>query len=112
MVDRSVVESVQCYLNELVKQGIPVQHGVIFGSQVGTSANSWSDIDLMVVSPTFDAERKREAIGLLWRVAARVDSRIEPIAVGERQWEEDDSNPIIEVARREGEKVAIPEGVL
>jgi hypothetical protein len=35
------------------------------------------------------------------------DSRIEPIAVGERQWLEDDANPLIEIARREGQIVTI-----
>jgi hypothetical protein len=35
-------------------------------------------------------------------VAARTDSRIEPVAVGQRQFEEDDSSALIEIARREG----------
>jgi len=41
-------------------------------------------------------------------VAARTDSRIEPIPCGERQWIEDDVTPIIEIARREGVQV-LPE---
>jgi hypothetical protein len=32
-----------------------------------------------------------------------VDSRIEPIPCGSRQWREDDSSVIIETARKEGE---------
>jgi hypothetical protein len=46
---------------------------------------------------------------LLWRSAARTDSRIEPIAVGEYQFVEDDSSAIIEIARREGQSVRIEE---
>jgi hypothetical protein len=42
---------------------------------------------------------------LLWRVAARTDSRIEPIPCGERQWVEDRSSAILEIARREGQVV-------
>ncbi len=38
-------------------------------------------------------------------VAARTDSRIEPITCGSRQWREDDSSAILEIARREGEKL-------
>jgi hypothetical protein len=45
----------------------------------------------------------RTFINLLWRIAARVDSRIEPIPCGSRQWREDDSSAVIEIARREGE---------
>jgi hypothetical protein len=36
------------------------------------------------------------------RNAARTDSRIEPVPVGQRQYEEDDSSAILEIARREG----------
>ena len=66
-------------------------------------AREWSDIDLIVVSPRFDDIEGRSFINLLWRIAARVDSRIEPLACGSRQWREDDSSAILEIARREGE---------
>jgi predicted nucleotidyltransferase len=78
------------------------EFGVIFGSQVTGKTHEWSDIDLMVISPMFDESRTYESIGRLWRAAARVDSRIEPIACGARQWREDDGTPIIEVVRQEG----------
>jgi predicted nucleotidyltransferase len=90
-----------------MEQGIPIHQGVIFGSQVSGQAHIWSDIDLLVISPQFDGERKREDVNLLWRVAARTDSRIEPIAVGQRQFAEDDSSAIIEIARREGQIVSL-----
>lgn len=101
----SIERVVQKYLQALVEQEIPVSFGVIFGSQVSGQQHNWSDIDLLVISPQFDGERKREDVNLLWRVAARTDSRIEPIAVGEHQFEEDDSSAIIEIARREGQVV-------
>ncbi len=79
--------------------------GVIFGSYAVGHPHQWSDIDLVVVSPTFDGTFSRDAINSLWRVAARTDSRIEPIPCGERQWVEDEVTPIIKVARREGVQV-------
>ena len=81
--------------------------GVVFGSQATGKADEWSDIDLLVVSPRFDGQRDRRDVDLLWRLAARVDSRIEPIPCGERQWHEDDSSAIIEIARREGEHITL-----
>lgn len=105
MVDDAIVRTVRRYLRELTKRGIPTQYGVVFGSQVNGQPDRWSDIDLLVVSPRFDEKLRREDVDLLWRVAARTDSRIEPIAVGQTQFEEDDSSAIIEIARREGEKV-------
>ena len=81
--------------------------GVIFGSQARGNATKWSDIDLLVVSPEFDMSRDRKKIDGLWHITARTDSRIEPIACGEKQWMEDDSSAIIEIARREGEIVRL-----
>jgi len=102
MVDQSVVTSVKNYLKELVRIGVPVHRGVLFGSQVHESKDKWSDIDLIVISESYDKACRREDINLLWRTAARTDSRIEPIPVGLKRWETDDASTIIEVARREG----------
>ena len=107
MLDESVVDSVRRYLRAVHESGIPVRFGVVFGSQVSGRTDAWSDIDLVVVSPLFDERRDRRQIGALWRLSARVDSRVEPIPCGERQWETDDSSAIIEIARREGERIAL-----
>jgi predicted nucleotidyltransferase len=106
MVDESVVNAVRAYLRKLQDHGLFVCFGVIFGSQARGEAGPWSDIDLLVVSPRFDAMRDREDINTLWRIAARTDSRIEPLPCGERQWQEDDSSAIVEIARREGQRIS------
>lgn len=103
MLKPDVLTSVQRYVSLLRNEGIEVEFVVVFGSQSKGNAHEWSDIDLLVVSPQFDSMRDRSLLNLLWRMTARVDSRIEPIPCGSRQWREDDSNTIIEVARREGE---------
>jgi predicted nucleotidyltransferase len=107
MVDQSVVNGVQRYLQALKAHGFTVCFGVIFGSQSRGNATLWSDIDLLVVSPRFDGPRNRRDVDLLWRIAARIENRIEPIPCGEKQWDEDDSSAIIEIARREGERIAM-----
>ena len=109
MVDQSVVDVVRSYLQSLRQVGVAVRFGVIFGSYAVGRAGPWSDIDLLVVSPRFDGPRTRQDVNLLWRQAARIDSRIEPVACGESQWREDDSSAIIEIARREGTQIAVDE---
>ena len=109
MVAESIAIIVREYLENLRQQDIPVSYGVIFGSQVHDEAEQWSDIDLLVISPCFDEERKRADINLLWHVAARTDSRIEPIPVGQQQFMTDDSSAIIEIARREGQIIPLAE---
>ena len=107
MVDPIIIESVRNYLKKVQKKGIVIRFGVVFGSQVTGQADRWSDIDLLVVSPRFDGSRDRRDIDLMWRLAARTDSRIEPIPCGERQWEDDVSSAVVEIARREGETVTL-----
>jgi predicted nucleotidyltransferase len=107
MVDESIVATVRRYLRALVDTGLPVRFGVVFGSYATGRAGEWSDIDLVVVSPSYDISCSYKDVSLLWRQAARTDSRIEPVPCGERQWREDDGSTIIEVARREGQLVEL-----
>ncbi len=109
MVNEAVVKVVKKYLEALIQHDLPVDYGIIFGSQVHGQTDKWSDIDLLVVSPQFDDEPRREDVNLLWRIAARTDNRIEPIAVGQRQFAENDSSTILEIARREGQIVSLAE---
>ena len=107
MVDESIIKSVRNYLKTINKEGIIVRFGVVFGSQVNGRADCWSDIDLLVVSPQFDGPRNRRDINLMWRLAAKTDSRIEPIPCGERQWNEDVTSAIVEIARRDGKAITL-----
>jgi uncharacterized protein len=107
MVDRTVIEVVQFYLKVVSENGIPVSFGVVYGSQARGTARPDSDIDLLVVSPHFDGKKDFDEVNKLWRLTARTDSRVEPIPVGEREWVEDDSRAIVEIARREGQVVKV-----
>ncbi|HLF73194.1 MAG TPA: nucleotidyltransferase domain-containing protein [Anaerolineales bacterium] len=109
MVAQDVVGVIQNYLRTVAKKGIPVRYGVLFGSYAKGKEHEWSDIDLLVVSPLYDKKRTYKQASKLWRIAAQTDSRIEPIPVGERQYHEDDSSVIIEVARREVQIIPIAE---
>ena len=102
MVARSIVEIVRNYLHRVSEHGIPVSYGVLFGSQARDAATEWSDIDVLVVSPHFDGTKDFDEVNKLWELTVDTDSRLEPIPVGEREWKEDDSRAIIEIARREG----------
>jgi len=106
MVDAAVLKGVKKYLETLTKSGVQVSFGVIFGSYVSGTADQLSDIDLLVVSDQYDGVVSREDVKKLWRIAARVDSRIEPIPCGKIQWQNDASNAIIEIARTQGQAVS------
>ncbi len=103
MVDESIVIVVKKYLNKLKDTGFEDCYAIIYGSYATGNSNIWSDIDVLIVSFLFDKGHNREHVNILWRTAAAIDSRIEPFPVGKRQYENDDSNAFIEIARRSGQ---------
>jgi predicted nucleotidyltransferase len=106
MVDSALLSGVRRYLRQVDRDGIPVTLGVVFGSHARGQADLWSDIDVLVVSPSFDADTTRDDVGKLWRIAAAVDSRIEPIPCGDQLWHHGSMSAVIEAARQEG--VVVP----
>ncbi len=110
MAQQSILEVILNYLQAVNQAGIRANRAVLFGSWARNEAREDSDIDLIVIAPEFDDQRDRELTDRLWELRVHTDWRIEPIACGERQWLEDDTSPIIEIARQEGEVIEfIPE---
>lgn len=109
MADKRIIRSIQNYLRAVEKKGIPVKFGVLFGSYSRDQEHEWSDIDLLVISPRYDKKWTHKDWAKLWLIAADTDVRIEPIPVGEKQYQEDDSSLIIELARREGQIIPLAE---
>jgi predicted nucleotidyltransferase len=107
MARQPVSEAIRRYIGVLNENGIPVSFAVLYGSNANGTAREDSDIDLVVVSSYFDSHRERQAVSSLWRLTVLADSRIEPVACGLKEWEEDDSRPILEIAKREGVRVHV-----
>jgi len=108
MVERTILRTIQGYLDAVRQADIHVSRAILYGSHARGDAHPDSDIDILVIAPEFDEPYNKRRVDLLWELRARSDSRIEPIPVGERQWHEDDSSAIIEIARREGEEISLP----
>jgi predicted nucleotidyltransferase len=102
MVESTVINSVRQYLAALPSVGIHARRAVLFGSFAKGQGGDYSDIDLVVIAPEFDGKREIEMVKRLWRATISADNRIEPIPCGEREWEVDQTRPILEIARREG----------
>ena len=106
MVGQSIDVVVRQYLCALTQVGIHARRAVLFGSHAKGTADEWSDIDLVVIAPELEPPTNRQLVNKLWELRATTDSRVEPIPCGEREWETDQSRPILEIARREGILVA------
>jgi len=107
MADKTIVKSIQNYLQAVKQKGIPVKYGVLFGSYARGQEHEWSDIDLLVVSPRYDKKWTHKDWAKLWLIAAHTDVRIEPIPVGEKQFENDKDSMIVIIARREGQVIPL-----
>ncbi len=102
MVERTIISVIKRYLTALESVGIHAHRAVLFGSFAKGQPNEYSDIDLIVIAPEFDGPREFDMVKNLWRTKVFADNRIEPIPCGEKEWETDQSRPILEIARREG----------
>ncbi|MBI2434414.1 MAG: nucleotidyltransferase domain-containing protein [Candidatus Hydrogenedentes bacterium] len=107
MAETAIIETVKKYLAALPPRGIHSRRAVLYGSHAKGTANEWSDIDLIVLAPEFDGGRPQKKVRELWLARRDADAPIEPIPCGEREWETDDSRPILEIARREGIEISI-----
>ncbi len=106
MVGQPIDVVVRQFLRALAEVGIHARRAVLFGSHARGTADEWSDIDLVVIAPELEPPTNRQLVNKLWELRATTDSRVEPIPCGEREWETDQSRPILEIARREGIAVA------
>ncbi len=102
MVKKSIIKIVQDYLDKVKQAGIPVNSAVVYGSFARGENTANSDIDLLVLSSIFDKEKKEQDISTLWKVTRHIDNRIEPAAVGIKEFKERQDSPIIGIARQEG----------
>lgn len=69
---------IKVFAKELKKE-IPVEEIILFGSYVSGKFRKDSDIDLIVVSPSFAKKKYIINMQYLFRKAAAIDSHLEPI---------------------------------
>lgn len=101
MVAEDILTSVRRYLVSLKDYGIHPSRGVLFGSAARGTDDEFSDIDLVVIAPELDGPLDQATVEKLWS-ATVIDSRIEPIPCGTREWESQQKRPILDIARQEG----------
>ena len=106
MVDQGVIDAIKHYLKGLPDQGIHPVCAVLFGSYAEGAPHAWSDIDIVVIAPEFDESKRLRDVQRLWIATRGADSRIEPVACGAKEWEANDVNPILDMARAKGVTIA------
>ena len=105
MAQSEITDIVKQYVEAVRMAGVPVSTAILFGSYAHNTAHADSDIDVFIVCPVFD-EQNKASVDLLWELRATTDARIEPVACGQKQWEDDQQTWLMQIARQEGIVIA------
>ena len=98
---REVIELLKKYVQLLNSEGISVNKAFLFGSYLTDTASENSDIDVLIVSDKYD-ENDDIAIGNIWRLTRKINTKIEPFLIGFRKFKEDNSSPLITLIKSQG----------
>ncbi|MBI5235367.1 MAG: nucleotidyltransferase domain-containing protein [Deltaproteobacteria bacterium] len=101
MVEKEIVEVVKGFAKKLRQRKIRISKIILYGSRLSGVARRYSDIDVAVVSPDFGKDGFREGVKL-FEIAAEVDTRLEPVPLSVKSYENDTWIPLIYEIRRTG----------
>lgn len=101
MLQQDAINIVHQYVSNLNNAGIVIFKAYLFDIHSRNQANENSDIDVLLVSDAFDTEDD-VVLSNPWSPKYRKDYRIEPVAMGRKQFQIDDNPIILEVVRNEG----------
>ncbi|MEW6107734.1 MAG: nucleotidyltransferase domain-containing protein [Nitrospirota bacterium] len=106
MGKREVIKIINKFVRELKLQNIAVDHILLYGSYARGRVRPDSDIDVAVVSRDFGKDRVEEGMRL-FRIAGKIDSRLEPVPVALKAYENDTWVPLIHEIREKGTKLKV-----
>ena len=101
-MDKSqVVKIITKFVRALKDAGISVDRIILYGSYAKGAARLDSDIDIAVVSKDFGKDRVEEGMAL-FRIAGKIDSRLEPVPFSTKVYENDTWIPLVYEIREKG----------
>ena len=101
-MDKSqAVKIIKKFVKALKDAGISVDRVILYGSYAKGSARLDSDIDIAVVSKDFGKDRVEEGMAL-FRIAGKIDSRLEPVPFSTKVYEKDTWIPLVYEIREKG----------
>jgi predicted nucleotidyltransferase len=106
MGKNQALKIVRKFVKRLRQEGIAVDRAILYGSFAAGKERRDSDIDVAIVSRDFGKDRIEEGM-VLYRIAGKVDSRLEPVPVSVDAFENDTWIPLIYEIRANGQELNI-----
>ena len=101
MAQQQIIDIVKKYLAVLEDEGIHVDEAYLYGSHAKNEATEESDIDVLLVSSAFD-NRDDFTAGKVWALTRKVNSLIEPYMMGRKQFNAEETSPLVQIVKQEG----------
>jgi predicted nucleotidyltransferase len=101
-----VVKVIKEFVDALKREGITIDRVILYGSHVKGHTRPDSDIDVAIVSRDFGKDRVEEGM-ILFRIAGKIDPRLEPVPFSTRTYEKDTWIPLIYEIREKGKELKI-----
>jgi len=89
------------FVKRLQQEGISVDRVFLYGSYAAGKGRRDSDIDVAIVSKDFGKDRVEEGMAL-YRIAGKVDTRLEPVPISVEAYENDTWVPLIYEIKSKG----------
>jgi predicted nucleotidyltransferase len=89
------------FVKRLREEGISVDRVFLYGSHAAGLGRGDSDIDVAIVSKDFGKDRVEEGMAL-YRIAGKVDTRLEPVPISVEAYENETWLPLIYEIRSKG----------
>lgn len=77
-IEKAVIATIKKFIDVLREEKISVEKTILYGSRIDGNTRNESDIDVAVISKDFGKDIIEEGMRL-FRLAGKVDSRIEPV---------------------------------
>ena len=100
------IKVIKEFVSALRREGITIDRVVLYGSYVKGNVRPDSDIDVAVISKDFGKDRVEEGM-TLFRIAGKIDPRLEPVPFSTKTYEDDTWIPLVYEIREKGEELNI-----
>jgi predicted nucleotidyltransferase len=100
------IRVIKKFVDALKREGITIDRIILYGSYAKGHVRPDSDIDIAVISEDFGKDRVEEGM-TLFRIAGKIDPRLEPVPFSREMYENDTWIPLIYEIREKGEELKI-----